>query len=112
MAELKKLYAETAGKGLAIISIDSDEDAGAAAAIVKKEQIPWPNYHDADGTLGQAFGRDALPLGVLIDGEGKVAFYKSGYTVAELRAAIAKLGPEFSSVAAPPGTKPTASANP
>jgi thiol-disulfide isomerase/thioredoxin/outer membrane lipoprotein-sorting protein len=112
MADLKKLYAETADKGLAFISIDSDEDAGASAAFLKKDQIPWPNYHDGDGTLGQAFGRDGVPLGVLIDAEGNVAFYESGYTVADLRAAIAKLGPEFSSVAAPPATKPSTPANP
>jgi hypothetical protein len=62
--------------------------------------------------LGRAFGRDALPLGVLIDGEGKVAFYKSGYTDAELRAAIAKLGPEFASLAATPSGNETASPKP
>jgi hypothetical protein len=112
MPGLKKLYAETASKGLAFVSIDSDEDASTSAEFVNKEQIPWPNYHDADGALGQAFGRDTLPLGVLIDGEGKVTFYKTAYSVAELRAAIAKLGPEFSSVVATPPANETAPPKP
>jgi thiol-disulfide isomerase/thioredoxin/outer membrane lipoprotein-sorting protein len=109
---LKKLYAETSGKGLVWVSIDSDEGAGTAAAFVKQEQIPWPNYHDDDGALGKAFGREAVPLGVLIDPEGKVTFYSSGYDMAELRAAIAKLGPEFISVAAIPPTNEIAPPKP
>jgi thiol-disulfide isomerase/thioredoxin len=96
--ELKELYAETAGKGLAWISVDCDEDPGASAKFVSEEQIPWPNYHDGDGTLGQAFGRQALPLGILIDSEGKVVFYSVGYDIWELREAIVKLGPQFGSV--------------
>ena len=107
MPELKKLYAETASKGLDWISIDNDEDVSVSATYVKNEQIPWPNYHDGDGTLGQAFGRVWVPLGVLIDRDGKVAFYRSGYNIFELRAAIAKLGPEFSSVARMPTTNRT-----
>jgi thiol-disulfide isomerase/thioredoxin len=104
MPDLKKLYAETASKGLAWVSIDSDEDASASAKFVKDEKIPWPNYHDDDGTLGKAFGREAIPLGILIDSQGKVTFYSVGYDISELRAAVAKLGPEFSSVAATSAT--------
>lgn len=103
---LKKLYAETSSKGLVWVSIDSDEDADTAVAF-DKQQIPWPNYHDDDGALGKAFGRETIPLGVLIDREGKVTFYRSGYDMAELRAAIAKLGPEFSSIATMPTTNGT-----
>jgi hypothetical protein len=55
--------------------------------------------------LGAAFQRTVIPLGVLIDARGNIAFYQWGYEVADLRAAIAKLGPEFSSVAAA-GTNP------
>jgi len=112
MPELKKLYAETADKGLVWISIDNDHDASASAAFTKQEQIPWPNYHDDDGSLGQAFGRDGIPLGVLIDPGGKVTFYSAGYDISELRAAIAKLGPEFSSVVAASATKGTAPPKP
>lgn len=99
MPDLTKLYAETQGKGLVWMSVDSDDDSSAAAEFISREHIPWPNYHDEDGSLGKAFGRFGIPLGVLIDAEGKVTFYESGYEISELRTAIAKLGPQFSSVA-------------
>lgn len=40
-----------------------------------------------------------FPLGVLIDAQGKVVFYESGYEISELRGAIANLGPEFAALA-------------
>jgi thiol-disulfide isomerase/thioredoxin len=112
MPELKKLYAETASKGLVWVSIEREEDAGDAAKFVKNEQIPWPNYHDEDGSLGKAFGLEGVPLGVLIDPEGKVTFHSVGYDISELRAAVAKIGPEFSSVAATSATAGTAPTKP
>jgi len=99
MSDLKTLYGQTENKGLAWISIDSDNDSSTASKFLARESIPWPNYHDEDGTLGKAYQREGIPLGVLIDAEGKVVFYKSGYEISELRAVIAKLGPQFSGVA-------------
>jgi thiol-disulfide isomerase/thioredoxin len=103
MPDLANLYSETAGKGLGWLSFDNDEGSGTAAEFISREHIPWPNYHDEDGSLGKAFHRMGIPLGVLIDAEGKVTFYKAGYEIADLRNAIAKLGPQFSSIA-PAGT--------
>jgi thiol-disulfide isomerase/thioredoxin len=97
MPQLKSLYSETAPKGLVWISVDGDDNPAEVDSFLAEQQIPWPNYHDNDGSLGKAFGRQGLPLGVLIDAEGKVTFYKAGYDVAELRTAISKLIPEIGS---------------
>jgi len=97
--ELKKLYSETTAKGLVWISIDNDQDPDAATKFLAQERISWPNYHDSNGTLGKAFGREGIPLGVLIDADGKITFYETGYEIAELRAAVAKLAPEFGAIA-------------
>ena len=99
MPQLNQLYAETEGKGLVWIGIDYDKDRSAVSAFLARDRISWPNYHDDDGSIAKAFQRKGIPLGVLIDAEGKITFYKSEYGIAELRTAIAKLGPEFSSVA-------------
>lgn len=99
MPHLGELYAEIKGKDLAWMSIDNDEDSTSAAEFLADQHIPWPNYHDEDGSLGKAFHREGIPLGVLIDADGKVVFHQSGYEISDLRAAIAKLGPQFSSVA-------------
>ena len=96
--ELKKLYTETHDKGLVWISVDNDQNPKAATDFLSREHVPWPNYHDADGSMGVAYQREGIPLGVLIDANGKVVFYKSGYGIAELRGAISKLGPSFSAL--------------
>jgi len=100
MPALSKLYTETAHKGLVWISIDSDKDSTAADTFLAREHATWPNYHDNDGHYGAVLHRGGIPLGVLIDGEGKITFYKSGYEIGDLRSAIAKLSPEFTSVGA------------
>lgn len=101
LKDLKELHAQTEPKGLAWIGIDSDEESEASSAFISKEAIRWPNYHDADGRLGKTFERNAIPLGVLIDAQGTVTFYQSGYEISDLKRAIAKLGPEFSFLTEP-----------
>jgi thiol-disulfide isomerase/thioredoxin len=101
MPELAKLYGETAQKGLVWLSIDNDEDPADATAFISQEHIPWTNYHDENGSLGEAFHREGIPLGVLIDADGKVTFYRSGYEISDLRNAITKLGAQFGSIAVP-----------
>jgi thiol-disulfide isomerase/thioredoxin len=102
--ELIKLYGETESRGLVWAGIDSDENPDAATKFISQGHIPWPNYHDVDGTMGAAFQRNSIPLGILVDARGNIAFYQSGYEISDLRAAIAKLGPEFSSVGSPGAT--------
>ncbi len=108
MPELAKLHAETVDKGLVWVSIDSDKDSQLAEKFLAREHIALPNYHDLDGSYGKAFHREGIPLGVLVDSSGTIVFDKSGYGIADLRGAIAKLGPEFSSVASSGGAAPSA----
>ena len=98
MPELKKLYSETAPKGLVWMSIDNDETPETATKYVATEHLPWPDYHDGDGAIGDAFGRHGIPLCVLVGSDGMIKFYDVGFGIAEVRAAIAKLGPEFASI--------------
>lgn len=94
MPELKNLYSQTA-ESVVWIGIDSDRDPNVAKTYLSQEHISWPNYHDEDESLGEAFQREGIPLGVLIDADGKVTFYKSGYDISDLRAALAKISPAF-----------------
>ena len=93
--DLVKLYDETAPKGLVWLSVDNDENPDLAEKFIAQQHIPWRNYHDLDGTLGSAFQRNGIPLGILIDAQGTIRFYSSGYEAKDLRSAISKLGPEF-----------------
>ena len=97
LPQLTELYQQAKDKGLVFLSVDEDEDAKTAADFLAKKQIPWQNFHDA-GDIGKAFNKSGLPLTVLVDANGKIVFYETGYSdgghFSSLRAAIAKLGPE------------------
>jgi thiol-disulfide isomerase/thioredoxin len=103
MPEMAELYQQTKDRGMVLISVDEDEDAKAAADFLVKKKSAWPNFHDS-GDIKKAFSQTALPYTLLIDAQGKIVFSRIGQSndsLAELRAAIAKLGPEFASVAQP-----------
>lgn len=91
MPDLKQLYSYTANS-VVWLSIDSDKDAGAATTYLSLEHIPWPNYHDADGSLGKAFG-NGIPLAVVIDAEGKILFYDVVDDITNLRHALWRFSP-------------------
>ena len=100
MPQMADLYQQTKDKGLVFLSVDEDKDAKTAADFLATKHDPWPNFHDS-GDIGKAFDKTGLPYTVLIDGQGKIVFSKIGYSddsLSDLRAAIAKLGPEFSAV--------------
>jgi len=101
MPQMAELYQETKDKGLVFLGVDEDKDAKTAADYLAEKHEPFPNFHDS-GEIGKALKQSGLPYTVLIDAQGKIVFSKTGYSddsLSELRAAIAKLGPEFSSVA-------------
>ncbi len=100
MPQMADLYQQTKDKGLVFLGVDEDKDAKTAANYLAQKHEAFPNFHDS-GEIGKAFKQAGLPYTVLIDAQGKVVFSKTGYSdgsLSELRAAIAKLGPEFSSV--------------
>jgi thiol-disulfide isomerase/thioredoxin len=94
---LEKLYSETVGKGLVVMSIDSDEDAKKATEFLAKRKAPWPNFHLTDQVVA-AFPEHGIPYLVLVDSSGKVVYSYEGLDEPGLRAAVAKLGPEFAGV--------------
>ncbi|HET9406533.1 MAG TPA: redoxin family protein [Candidatus Sulfotelmatobacter sp.] len=105
LPQLTELYQHAKDKGLVFLSVDEDEEAKTAAEFLAKKQIPWQNFHDA-GDIGKAFNKSGLPLTVLVDDKGKIVFYETGYSdgghFSGLRAAIAKLGPEYASLSQTP----------
>ena len=51
-------------------------------AIQQQKGLAWSSMDDDhDGSLGDAFHREGISLGVLIDGSGEVSFYKSRYKI-------------------------------
>jgi thiol-disulfide isomerase/thioredoxin len=97
MPAVEKLYRETADKGLVLLSIDEDEDVETGAKFLAKRKQPWPNYHLTE-EIADAFPAHGIPYFVLVDASGKVVYSKEGVDDAGLRAAVARLGPQFAGV--------------
>lgn len=86
--ELKRLYAKYHHQGVEFIGVSQDlpeEDGGLESlrTFVKKEQVPWPQYHEnRDGRailsgsplndFSESWGIEGIPTVFLIDAEGRL----------------------------------------
>jgi thiol-disulfide isomerase/thioredoxin len=102
LPKLENLFQQVSAKGLALVSIDEDQDTKTAADLWAKRAEPWPNFHDATGEIQQQFPPGGVPEVVLIDASGKITYTSNGFDESALRAAIAQLGPEFAAMDAKP----------
>jgi len=98
---LSRIYMDSRSKGVAVVTIDQNNDAVDATEYLARHNYTWTNYHDVDRKIGTAFKEEAIPLTILIDGQGKIVYYTTGADEAAVRDAIAALGPEFASIANP-----------
>ena len=110
MPNLAELDHDAAPKGLVTLSVDEDEDEKTATDFLVDHHYTWPNTHD-DGKIGDAFKKLGIPLFVLIDAQGKIAFYKSGEDESELRKIVAAQGPQFASLAPAQKSQPCKTAS-
>lgn len=115
LPSFSRIYAEIKDKRIEIISfdqvgdpVDEDKDAARAARYLAAHHYDWKNMHDGDRKVATALQCDGLPLALLIDANGKIVYFDFGGKEADLRKAIAGLGPQFASVAPPDQSKPDA----
>lgn len=99
MPQLAQLYKEAIGKGIVSITIDRGDEANVARDFLKGKGYDWQNFHD-EGDATTALGEYAVPRTLIIDKQGKIVFDKIGSATDEqLRKELAKLDPEYSSLA-------------
>ena len=103
---MARLFEEASQHGLVLLSIDEDGEAETAMQFMVKNKHNWPNFHD-DGEIVRRFPNQGIPHFVLIDSAGMVVFSESSFDEGKLRAAIAKLGPEFASLEKAPNLPST-----
>ena len=116
LPSLNRIHAEVKDKGMEFISFDevgdvADEDTDAARAVkyMVRHHYDWKNYHEGDRKVATALQSDGLPLALVIDANGKIVYFDFGGNEADLRKAIAGLGPEFASIAPADQVKPDTS---
>lgn len=99
LPELAEIYNETRGKGLTFLAVDQDNDPAKASSFLQKKGYTWPDFTDPDGEVHKQLGYEGLPHVILVDSTGTIVYDETGEDAKELRASIAKLGPEFKSLA-------------
>lgn len=73
--DIKKMYEQYAGKGLAVVSVSLDTDAEAWKKAVSELNMSWLQLCNPDGgsrEVGVAYGIEFIPTVIIIDGKGKI----------------------------------------
>jgi len=83
MPQLDQLYNKYRLAGLALLSINLDEDVERAAEMVRALKVSYPVLLDERKEVSRSYQVGAMPLTVLVDREGVVRYiaesYKPGY---------------------------------
>jgi thiol-disulfide isomerase/thioredoxin len=70
LPHLQKIAREFAGQPLVIISVSWDSDEAKWKDFISKHEMTWVQYRDADHTLSDRFGINAIPHYFTIDSDG------------------------------------------
>lgn len=75
LGHLKNIYAQFHDKGLEVVAINFDDNRAAVEAVLRSEQLPWPQYFEGrDNSLGRKFGITHYPSMWLLDRAGNVRY--------------------------------------
>jgi thiol-disulfide isomerase/thioredoxin len=74
---LARLHAAHAARGLRIVGVSVDEDAGALRRHLAAEPLPYTVLHDPEGA-GRAFGASVVPATRLYDRVGRLVWSRDG----------------------------------
>jgi thiol-disulfide isomerase/thioredoxin len=64
--------------GLVIVSLDEDETPERGDSYFSAQQFHWRNFHDVGEVYRRRWGASAVPMAVLVDRDGKVAWTSNG----------------------------------
>jgi len=89
MPNVVSTYGKLHDKGFEVVGISLDQDKGAMAEALKKMNMTWTQYLDADNKISKSFGIVAIPAAWLIDKKGMLR--EQGLRGEELGKAVEKL---------------------
>jgi thiol-disulfide isomerase/thioredoxin len=70
LPHMRKIAKEFANDPLVIISVSWDNDEGKWKDFIAKNEMTWVQYRDADHSLSNQFGINAIPHYFTIDSDG------------------------------------------
>jgi thiol-disulfide isomerase/thioredoxin len=104
MRGLAKLADDFSKQGLIVVGVDwGDDDPNAAREFLKKNHYRWTNLQGDSATVA-AWMLNGVPLVAVIDPEGNIAYYHTGYEQPEETSIVdvlRKINPIFKTEAVP-----------
>ncbi len=83
MPLLDAMARRLAPKGVLVVGVLVDQDRAGALELLGKMNIGYPQLEDVQGQAQQAFDVRTLPSLVVLDREGKIVAYHTGFTPEE-----------------------------
>ena len=79
MPVLQKLYTKYKAKGLVVVGVSVDEEAGNVAPFIKKMKVTFPIVHDAGHEVADRFKPPKMPSSYVVDRNGIVRHVHEGF---------------------------------
>lgn len=79
-AILKELYPEVEPLGVEFVAVSVGEDLGTVESFVRDSPFPYPVALDSHSSYSDRLGVFALPTLMILDREGRIAFFQPGIT--------------------------------
>lgn len=68
--ELEEFYKEYAPKGVAVLTVNMNEDKATVASFVAQQKVTFPVVLDESGKIGELYHVDGIPASFFIDKDG------------------------------------------
>ena len=83
LPELEKFHKKYAAKGLAVVGVSIDKEAGGVKPFLDKLKITFPVVHDSGHTLAGKYAPPRMPSSYIIDKKGIVRYVHGGYRASD-----------------------------
>ncbi len=80
---LEPIYQQYKGRGVQFLAADSGEELAEVKKFLKEKPFPYPVLLDSDQAVSTKLGLSALPTLMVIDKQGKVAYFEPGVADAD-----------------------------
>jgi peroxiredoxin len=79
LPELEKFHQKYGSKGLAIVGVSVDKEAGGIKDFLGKLKVTFPVVHDAGHAVSGKYGPPRMPSSYIVDRKGIVRYVHGGY---------------------------------
>lgn len=83
LPELEKLHKKYGSKGLAVLGVSIDKEAGVVKPFLDKMKITFPVVHDAGHALAGKYAPPRMPSSYIVDKKGIVRYVHGGYRASD-----------------------------